>query len=229
MYGDDNRGIMPRGGYNALINGVVCYTTTGDNWSGDDFWNIYRVYLHGMIDPITYTPNPTSPTQKSSSTMRWTPQGTMICPSNTRTDYSRVCYQFFAYSTNDFSMRLSLLSSLERRTGKPVIGEGGPALWADRCNTTMAASGGLAETNHLKNGVPLGGNVLTIDGSVHWQPYSGALKQPDSYVLNGSVGAIAIPSNAIYVRLTSTGYVDTSRPDNVIWGVGGYKNIQDIH
>jgi prepilin-type N-terminal cleavage/methylation domain-containing protein len=158
--------------------------------------------------------------------LRFQTPGALICPANDRGNFYRLSYAYYLGSPADHPQKFSKWVSIGRRAGKDVPSSGGAAVFADRCNLLNAGNnGGPLETNHWKNDKPAGGNVVTVDGSVRWQPYDpkhNLSTDQDTYVVNGgSVGGhIALPGNAIYIRINGDpdGNLDTSRSDNVIWG-----------
>jgi hypothetical protein len=221
MYASDNGSFTRAGRFSTPLMGTFNPSQPVDNYSFDDFFFFYSTYLKS--DPLITSAG--SPPTRTASTLRFTPNRVLTCPSNLRTDYFRLAYAFYASSANDFPMRLTLLSGITTRVSNRVVaGEGGAVLWADRVNLLNAGNnGGPQETNHWgPNGVPSGGNVVTVDGSCRWFYYAGNVNVSDAFVINGgSVGGhLAIPSSAIYLRIDGNGNVDTSRNDNVIWGKG---------
>jgi prepilin-type N-terminal cleavage/methylation domain-containing protein len=228
-YVNDFRGVFWRAGrFNNQSAANFLKSESLDNYSMDDFHYFYATYLKS--DPGITSSG--TPVVRTANNIQNRPVGVMICASNVRTSYFRSAYVFYAGSANDFPMRLTLLSGITTRvTNRVVAGEGGPVLWADRINLQDAGNnGGPQETNHIgQNGVPAGGNVLTVDGSCRWFNYAGNVTVSDAFIVNGGSvgGAISIPSSAIYLRLDGSGNIDTSRSDNVIWGRGNV-NISAI-
>ena len=239
MYANDNRGTMPRAGAGALVWGYHSRMTSGqffsstadDNYSLDDFQSLYHTYMAGSLDYDSAQ----LPGSRNSNSLLNNPKKVLVCPSNLRTDYYRSSYAFYPGSANDFPMRLSLMTSFARRAGIIIKGTGA-VIWADRCNMTNDGNnGGLGETNHVnKEGKASGGNVVTFDGAVRWQPYSANNSLESVFAMyGGSIGGhVAVPSNAIYLRINPLGNVATAidRPfgDNVICSGSGAVNISQI-
>ncbi len=147
------------------------------------------------------------------------------CPAivNRPATYSRQPYAYYMMSPQDYRLKRTKYMRVGTKLRKPIPSTSGlPALFADRCNVLPTAAGGLAETNHWKDGGPAGGNVASADGSVMWFPYrsNATVADYDAYVVNGGTwGAnIAIPSNAIFVQTLGDGKVNFGRSDNVVWG-----------
>ena len=239
MYATDNRGVMPRGGpINWMILGRTFDSNAYELFAMDDFHSLYKSYMGGTLD---YDPNPNPPTSRVSRALLLNPKKVMVCPSNVRTDYFRGSYAFYPGSANDFRMSLALLGSIGRRANRVIRGNG-PVLWADRCNTMDVGNngnnGGFAETNHTKkDGTANGGNVVTLDGSVRWFPIvpSSNITAENSFIQDTGAaigGHISVPSNAIFLRLTDDGYMDTMAKgarnnSNVRWG-NQYFNVDEI-
>ena len=233
MYANDNRGTLPRGGYaNLPTMGYLLNSGPDDAYALDDFHNLYRSYMGGSLD---FDPARLLAGSRTSRGLQFNPKKVMICPSNVRSDYYRSSYAFYPGSANDFPMKLSLMTNFARRAGIIIKGTGA-VIWADRCNIKdEGGNGGLGETNHVnKDGRANGGNVVTFDGSVRWQPFS-TIDNAESVfaIYGGSIGGhIAVPSNAIYLRLNGLGNVatlaDRNYPDNVICSGSGWVNISAI-
>jgi prepilin-type N-terminal cleavage/methylation domain-containing protein len=218
MYVQVNHGYTPPGMY-------FNFLTMGDYNHTYEFQNFAHIYLRV---PDQYPAGVTG-TNPIAYNMRFHPSKAMVCPANDRGNFSRMSYAYYLGIPLDHPVKFSKWVSIGRRVGKQVPSDGGPAVFADRCNLLNAGNnGGPLETNHWKDGKPAGGNVCTIDGSVRWQPYDPKHNLPtdqDIYVVNGgSVGGhIALPCNAIYIRLDRDGNLETTRSDNVIWGRGNTK------
>jgi type II secretory pathway pseudopilin PulG len=212
-YADDNDSNTVNGGPHSRLAG-------GDHNGVPAFYSFYSDYLNGRLN----VPN-VSQANTPGGAVRFATAPVLICPSNPRKlgdgryNHYRISYGMYGGSGIDQPFRIERLLSAAQN--KPVPGRI-PALWADRCNLQNAGNnGGLPETNHPPNNMPVGGNVGRYDGSANWFRFSyGNIDGPDVYIVNGgSVGGhIAIPSNAIWPRLEGTGSVDYSRADNLFMG-----------
>ena len=219
MYLHDNNDCTPRAGMRneiASFGKVNTYT---------DYLTFAHVYLKcGDVAPDGVTLSTLFPPEFRGIqyNLRRDPPAVFRCPSNPRTDYGRGSYSYFMGSPGDHQLKFSQFTNAPRRLGRTLPGDGGPAVFADRCNLLDAGgNGGVAETNHIQQGVPAGGNVASADGSVRWCSFTYGMNIGDDiYVMNGgSVGNhIAVPANAIWIRMNAAGDVDTSWTNNVFWG-----------
>jgi len=218
MYNNDYRDYLPAIEYN---NACV----DADFSHSPEYQNFLARYC-GVSDqyPPGVTPSASGPIAYNA---RFNTPKALICPSqqNRPNNYFRQCYSFFLVSPTDVRLKKSKFYTVARRMHKTIPATGHlPAMFADRCNVNDLAQGDRSETNHwdATNGVPAGGNVANLDGSVVWFNYRQPSTTTDSdvFLLNGGSvgGATAIPCNAIYVRTGTGGAVSYSRVDNVIWG-----------
>lgn len=205
LYLDDNQSLMEMGPFRSAFMGR-CQQNYSQN-------NFYAEYLGGRIKMVG--------TQNYG--MRFDPAPVVVCPSNPRSDYFRMSYSFTGGSTRDHRVTGTRLLGVFRdqvQAGK--ISGSGPALWSDRCNMYAAGNnGGMAETNHQNNDMPLGGNVANLDGSSRWFQYLGNTRIWDNeYILNsGAIGNyIAFPRNAVFPQ-TGGDWKLASPPRNQ-WVVG---------
>lgn len=183
---------------------------------------MYRDYLTGRLDSANKFPRFRSTGLSN----------IMICPSVSRNDFYRDPYAYYAGCPTDGKITVEKLASAFRKavdSGK--VKGGSAALWGDRCNILNAANnGGPAETNHKKqNGLPEGGNVCNIDGSVKWFIYSGdsGTAVEEKFVINGGwVGThIAIPGNMVVAKKDAAAARYPAPPNGLVilgGGGGGY-------
>ncbi len=202
--------LYPIGNWNGLCTGDYNQETTGG------FNELYSTYLKGSL--TTY------PTANQS--IRFTTAGVFKCPSKSRDNYYRLSYMACTGSANDGAVRIDRLM----RAADEVLPDRQAALWADRCNLNSDGNcGGPDETNHEatrvadgalgvgKCGIPKGGNVGYVDGSVRWHTYQYGFninnQVPGRYVTNGANigGHIVVPTSSLWPKCDGSGNVSTGQ------------------
>jgi len=218
MYNNDYRDYLPdTERFNACLD--------GDYSNAPEYINFLGRYC-GVSDqyPPGVTPSVTGPIFYNA---RFNPPKVLVCPAqqNRPGNYFRHCYSFFLLSPSDVRLKKAKFYTVARRMKRTLPATGSlPAMFADRCIVIEGGQVSRSETNHWNSslGLPAGGNVANLDGSVFWFNYRQPSTTTDSdvFLLNGgSVGGVqALPCNAIFIRTDAGGVVATSRPDNVIWG-----------
>jgi prepilin-type N-terminal cleavage/methylation domain-containing protein len=214
IYASDFNEILPLIGPSSRMVG-------GDYNGVTSFYQLYEEYLRGNLkaDP------------SMSTCVRFFTSPVFICPSNIRYktnpndkgsyNYYRLAYGMFTGSTADHPVTTVRIQQAAAKAGIPGKSV---ALWGDKCNLTSDRG----ETNHYIGtvpalGIPTGGNVGMIDGSVQWFQYKPGFYMgvEERYGVNGgSIGGhVALPSNSLYPRAGSpSGNLDLSRWDNLIGG-----------
>jgi prepilin-type N-terminal cleavage/methylation domain-containing protein len=216
-YADDFDSVtVLQGRFSGLASGDHnAWPVAGGNYS---FYYLYNNYLNGRLNVPTVNQANTP-----GGAVRFATAPVFICPSNARKlgdgryNFFRISYAMYGGSPVDQTVQVERLTSAATKVPGRVA-----AIWADRCNLQNAGNnGGLPETNHPPNDMPVGGNVGRLDGSGGWFKFSyGNFDGPDVYIVNGgSVGGhVAIPSNAIWPRTEGNAFVDYSRTDNLFLG-----------
>ena len=186
---------------------LLANANTKYGWYHDNYTvqALYMDYLNGSLNGESSVAN----------ALRYNPSPIFICPSARREAYRPGSYGQYAGGAADHRMTHDSLKSFLDKTAEKwswVYNEN-VALWGDRCvksDTATAITGGIASTNHFgADGLPDGGNVVHIDGSVSW--YDFIANQPGYYYGNGGINAdITIPTSSIF-PYTSGYNLDGSR------------------
>ncbi len=213
IYSSDFNEILPlTGPWSRMVNGDYNAVTS--------FYQLYEEYLGGNLKVNA----------SQSTCVRFFTSPVFVCPSNPRYktnpndlgtyNYYRLGYGMFTGSALDHPVTTVKIQELatKKLPGKSV------ALWGDRC--TLATDPG--EKNHYMGtspaqGIPIGGNVGMLDGSVQWFPYKPGFYMgvAERYGVNGGSvgGGAAFPSNSLWPRTGGPeGNLDLSRWDNLIGG-----------
>ncbi len=251
MYLNENKQTFPRGGRNSassIARGSIGSTSNKtDNFSIEDMWSLLSRGLNIKLgDVVTSNAGLATETHnvRISATNTNSPwdvrQGkakALICPARNVevTGGSEAMYGFYPVSANDLPVKTNTLMSVVRKY-QAYCGES-PALWAD----IVTYGGDRKTTNHWgkaparNNAVgtntriqPAGGNVVNLDGSVHWLNYkaygssSGLfdhwlnLEYVENFV--GGFGSFSsnnsagFPANAVYMSLPASGNAPSQNP-----------------
>lgn len=192
MYMNDSRGQWIRFNFNWNP------STSGMFVSHRDFYGVY----HAMGGDAAFTDNGQQPWSQAI----YTDGKRMGCPAQSNdTDYYWSDYMQCSGGTQDYPMTETRLVTISKNKDISfAMQSGGPALFADMVVVNDWGQVKMLKTNHWdsKRNMPAGGNVVNLDGSVHWYPYSGGAGLADTIVYSGAVyNTQGIPANAIMPQL----------------------------
>ena len=145
----------------------------GEHKASEDFHYFYANYLKG---PATY---------KGYTGWEAIRHGAfhsvklLTCPSNPRVDQYRLTYGMFAGSNRSHKVNVEIQNNLFRKAKNyphAFVTGGSSALWGDRGYETYTTppggyNGNPEENNHNPGKQPLGGNIVSLDGSALWAPF----------------------------------------------------------
>jgi hypothetical protein len=197
MYANDNKGYLPEQGDGCLNSASTPRAIVG-NWQygpNSGYWNVggaiaadgtmdmlnlFQTYLKADLGP--WVANSTYYTGGYYTNLRFSPPKVLKCPSRSFDDYYRVAYAYYSGGALDAPLKLGLTSRWQQvsRAHGGVLPAEMISLWGDRIATDYLSTtnyfpttGGVAEVNHFdtRSGLPAGGNVGRMDGSVRWYPF----------------------------------------------------------
>ena len=157
MYLNENRGKLPR---------VGAWGNRTAFCQNDDFYGIWANLGHKTDNP---------------SNDIFNHPGILVCPSAVPpSDYYNADYMLCAGGATDFSMTESRLRAAALKF--PQYTDGNPALFADFTYYMNLAPGVAPRINHYDfvKKQPAGGNVVMLDGSVRWFPFSGEANRAET-------------------------------------------------
>lgn len=198
LYASDHDGILMR--YDRYTNGF-----NGHYLANTDFHVFFTDYIGG--GDLDLTPS------NYANGIRNALDSILQCPSNPRDNLWRAGQVMFAGSATDFALRVSMLDPVVERAAARTGGSSA-AMFGDRFIVRDYPPGGIyrTETNHWRSdtGLPEGGNVGHIDGSVSWYPYDGAIdggsNAPGTFVTNGAMFNLqAWPSTGVITQTDGAG------------------------
>ena len=179
MYINDNKGKLPR---------FAPWGNVFQLFESPDFWGVWA--------------NLGRPTGKQAADEIWAGNPRhLICPSATpRPDYYYADYMQCAGGATDFPMTESRLRAAAMQFAQ--FTDGNPAIFADGAYFKNLGDN-APRVNHwdsVKN-QPAGGNVVSLDGSVRWFPYSTGPASPETYIWGGIWNTIGRPVNSILITV----------------------------
>jgi hypothetical protein len=207
IYDTDYNCMLLMGGNSAAYYGCL--------WGNYSIADLYSNYLGGDKKDQT----------SISNAIRYNPADFLICPANPKDNYSSQnltkykqaynSYGMYCGSVNDkklTSLQATNVFAKLNRTYTWGVQGWMPALWADRCQTGTNLYGSEMDTNHrASDGMPQGGNVSHLDGSVGWYSWLGAnIPDEGTYTGNGLINQYTkIPISSLFPRANSSGNMAT--------------------
>jgi len=202
-----NRAFMRGGWLHDAARGRIHAARQQTDYSMHDMWNWYEDYLNGDPEPID-----AGGTTHYARGLRFDPLKVMVCPSAERKndDFYWQTYLCWTVSANDLKVNALNLAEAVRKSGQQLEPVGTVALWSDR--TTWYLEGNQhGGANHRIDGVQAGGNVLYLDGSVHWHNwvdyYGGIRGDYPAYFTRWGGTNISAPSNMLKLRIDGAGNI----------------------